>query len=91
MGVRPHTLWFVLRLSICFRNTIIHRSLQMNLITSRVSTILERSLENLSPPNAQHHQPNTSPPPSTASSSPPSVTYLSTSPWPTLKPSCSRR
>lgn len=43
------TRWLVLRLSICLRNTIIHRSLQMNLITSSVSTILGLSLENLFP------------------------------------------
>lgn len=42
-----HTRWFVFRLSICLRKTSIQRSLQRNLITSRVSLKRGRSLENL--------------------------------------------
>lgn len=44
---KQHTLWFVLRLSICLRKTSIQRSLQRNLITSSVSLKRGRSLEKL--------------------------------------------
>lgn len=47
------TLWFVFRLSICLRKTSIQRSLQRNLITSRVSLKRGRSLENLRPGGKQ--------------------------------------
>jgi hypothetical protein len=41
------TRWFVFRLSICFLKTNIQRSLQRNLITSRVSVKRGLSRENL--------------------------------------------
>ena len=41
------TRWFVLRLSICLRNTNVQRSLHRNLITSKVSRKRGRSRENL--------------------------------------------
>lgn len=47
-GGTVRTRWFVFKLSICFRNTKVHRSLHRNLITSNVSVKRGRSLENLS-------------------------------------------
>lgn len=44
---KRHTRWLVLRLSICFRKTSVHMSLQRNLITSNVSVNRGRSRENL--------------------------------------------
>lgn len=41
------TRWFVFKLSICFLNSTVHRSLQRNLITSRLSLNRGRSRENL--------------------------------------------
>lgn len=41
------TRWFVFRLSICFRNSIDHKSLHRNLITSRLSLKRGRSRANL--------------------------------------------
>ena len=41
------TRWFVFKLSICFRNRTVHKSLQRNLITSRLSVNRGRSRENL--------------------------------------------
>lgn len=47
MQGEERTRWLVFRLSICFLNRIVHRSLQRNLITSRLSVNRGRSRENL--------------------------------------------
>ena len=43
----PRTRWLVFKLSICFLNRTVHRSLHKNLITSRLSLKRGRSRENL--------------------------------------------
>ena len=45
--IKRHTLWFVLRLSICFLKTSVQMSLHRNMMTSRVSLNRGRSRENL--------------------------------------------
>ena len=47
LALWPLTLWFVFRLSTCFLNASVQKSLQMNLITSKWSVKRTRSLVNL--------------------------------------------
>jgi len=55
------TLWFVFRLSTCFRKTSVHRSLQRNLMTSSVSLNRGRSREKLSRRDHQHFRASRTP------------------------------
>lgn len=79
------TLWFVFRLSTCFRNTSVHRSLQMNLITSSVSLKRGLSRENLHIHQASNQLVHLF----LCSRMMAEETYRSTSPCPTRYPSVS--